>query len=957
MNINRPKNAVSPADNRATVVVAAAQGVQLRILNGPEAGRLIPATEFPCRLGRGDNCRVVLADPDDPPALSREHATLSRPRRHAGEIVVTDHSRNGTCVGGQWLASGEAELLMPGETLQLGPTLRLLREHASGPTYPATVMVPEQKAQDLPPPVPADLRAFLTMPETLQAAWRRVALNRGAAGPDNVTLQEFAQTADRRLTVLRSDLMRGRYQPLPPRLFAAPKRSGGVRAIAILSIQDRIVQQALHSALQPHLERFFPPCSYAYRPGVCAHHALRRVDTLLREGQTWVAETDIAGFFDTIQHTLLLEKLTARIPDPFLLSLVARCLAVGARAPGIGIAQGAATSPLFSNLYLAEFDAAMLAGGWNPVRYGDDLLFPVRERHRARAALAEAEGFLRSRLHLTVKPEKTGVVCLAQGFTFLGFHFTEAGRQAAPQAVAQLTERLQAATPEAAPAIVRGWKNYFGAEPDSVMPQTIIEEHIPPTPQAASDYDDQPPRPDAIPLVSSAFAALDAADIARFLALFGGREDLIARQSGQGSRPRFTASHESLSPESVRRHLAGLETLATYLVRLDGTVRHLVFDMDIAQPPGRPAAQETEDREGIQDVKAFAEDIYRVCRSLGLPACLEDSGRRGRHLWIFFSEGVAPERARRLARLLSLRAGFPRDGVRLEIFPRHTDWPGPELGDAVKLPFGVHPATGRRCFFLDASGEPIPDPAAALERIRTVSPAEVEGLITVLSQLETAGATEQNLPPRKDTVPPSAVDKLVSGCSVIRTLVQRAQQTGHLRHTHQLILLYTAGRLGPEGAAFLHRTIANCRNYDAGICQGYIDRLEQNHPPLGCRRIREWLEEEGESALCTCPAARRTPLELTTTETVEDALAAKLKKPRSPRAQACQTPLPTEVHSALWQEVADDLFAEETVETVLPSPDPDEACLSHAQDDGLFLPDDFNAQATEATEPQKELDL
>lgn len=103
---------------------------------------------------------------------------------------------------------------------------------------------------------------------------------------------------------------------------------------------------------------------------------------------------------------------------------------------------------------------------------------------------------------------------------------------------------------------------------------------------------------------------------------------------------------------------------------------------------------------------------------------------------------------------------------------------------------------------------------------------------------------------------------LLRGCSVIREIVRRAAETGHLRHTHQLILLYTAGHLGEEGARFIHETILLCRNYDPAICQKYIDRLDAKHPPISCRRIREWLEEEGETGWCTCPTDRRSPLKL-----------------------------------------------------------------------------------------------
>jgi hypothetical protein len=318
-----------------------------------------------------------------------------------------------------------------------------------------------------------------------------------------------------------------------------------------------------------------------------------------------------------------------------------------------------------------------------------------------------------------------------------------------------------------------------------------------------------------------------------------------------------------------------------------------------------PAGSHSRRKQVEPDITAairFASRVMQVCRDYGIPASLEDSGRRGRHVWLFFAEPIPPEAARRLGRLLAVQAGFPCPGLRLEILPRHTDWPGPELGDAVKLPFGVHPLTGRRCFFLDEEERPIPEPAVALARVRTLDAARVTAVTKALAQV--AGTTPSPTPTESDMPTAPAIAQLVGGCSVVRALVERARQTGHLRHTHQLILLYTAGHLGPEGAAFIHRTIAQCRNYDPNICQGYIDRLDPKHPPLGCRRIREWLEEEGEAALCTCPSARRTPLELVTENEPQP------RERRKP-ARPAPRPLPLDGETDVWRDIAEDLFQSE----------------------------------------------
>jgi len=861
-------------DNRPTVLApsAAIDHIVLRVENGLDAGRQITVETLPCRLGRAGRSDIILADPDDPPGVSREHATLEICK---GILVIRDHSVNGTRAGDRWLRRDEAAEWVPGQLLQLGPTVQISRIDSMNATRTGVEITARQDAP-VPMVKPGTVRSFLTSSDTLASAWRREELNRGAAGPDNITVAEFARNALRRLDSLRSELARGRYTPLPPRIFAAPKRNGGVRRIAIFSVSDRIVQQAIHMALQPILEPKLPACSYAYRPGVCAHHALRHIDGLLQQGLHWVAETDIAAFFDNISHQILLDKLASEVPDPFALSLISNCLAIGATEVGIGLAQGGAMSPLLSNLYLAEFDAHMLDGEWNPVRYGDDLVFLGSTRASAQAALADAEGFLRSRLRLTLQAEKTGIAPLAKGFTFLGYRFTDEGRRPAPQAISRLEERLEECAPTQSASVIRGWKNYYG------------EGAVNAGPAIRSGLDDEV--------------------MNRFLHLFGGREDVHAKQ-GSG---RFAPCGGPLTAERICAHLAGTETLATYFQRLDGQVQMIALDID--------AIATKEVKVDTDPAIAFAEDLRRTCRMFGIPASLEDSGRRGRHLWVFFSSPIAPDRARRLVRLLALHAGFPRDGVRLEIFPRHSEWPGPELGDAVKLPFGVHPATGRRCHFLDATGEPIVKVEEALSQIKVLQVNEIENIVARLNSAIKVPSEPQNpqrrrieaqADPLTDDIdaPIDAVGSLVAGCSVVRALAERARTTGHLRHTHNLILLYTAGRLGSQGAAFVHRTVSQCRNYDARVCQGYLDRLDLKHPPLSCRKIREWLEEEGETGLCTCDHGRRTPLEHDRTTLTVVPVGA--RKPAA-RSRPPAKPLPSDLDSDMrdaWKGIAKDLFA------------------------------------------------
>jgi group II intron reverse transcriptase/maturase len=848
-------------DDRLTRISSAgASTPRLRVMNGPEAERDLPVPGFPCLIGRGGGSALLLADPDEPPTVSREHALLEV---FNGSITITDQSRNGLWLDGRRLKRGERAALPPSAELRLGPTL-LLHWCGTASLFPPPARA-TSSAVVAEPKIPIDGRAFLLAHGTLEAAWKRVELNRGAPGPDGITIAEFAADSGRRLAELRRQLASSAYQPMPPRLFAAPKRAGGVRSIAILTVQDRVVQQALHMALQPALEPLFPPCSYAYRNGFGAHEALRRVDALLGQGLNWIAETDIAGFFDNVRHNLLLDCLGSAVPDAFLLSLVARCLAACSVAPGMGMAQGAATSPLFSNLFLAGFDRHMLEGGWNPVRYGDDMRFLGASRGRAQAAIAEAEGYLRSRLSLALKPEKTAVRTLAQGFSFLGFRFSEAGRQAGEAAVESLENRLAESSPQQAVAVLRGWRAYYGS---GSLPEERSH---------------------------------------RFLALLGGRKEQHGRIEYANGRRRLLPCAGPITPELLQSHLRGEISLAAYLQVDEQRVGMLVLDLDrLVEPPSpQPSPQE-------DPARALAGELASHCREMGIPALLEESGSKGYHLWIPFSLPVDAVDARRLGRLLCACAGGPRSGVRVEVLPRHTDWPGPELGDAVTLPLGVHPGTARRCPLLDSEMEPMEDPLAAIDRLQPLEAGRLPQLLERLSSasIPTVSASNGKAPIQ------GPVGSLLTGCSVVRALADRARTQGHLRHTHNLILLYTVGRCGAEGAAFLHQTLSFCDNYRQEICERYLGQLDANHPPLTCRRIREWLEEQGEQSLCTCGEGRRSPIDLlpaaeaqaetgegvTTTDTQPS-----VRPARRPAIRR-ESEEPVMVDESLWKSVQQDMF-------------------------------------------------
>ena len=159
--------------------------------------------------------------------------------------------------------------------------------------------------------------------ETLKTAYALVKRNNGAPGIDGVTF-EAIETAgvETFLAQLRDELVTRTYRPLWNRRVAIPKRGGKVRVLGIPAIRDRVVQGALKLIMEPIFEADFCHGSYGYRPRRTAHEAVARVEKDIVEGKTRVIDVDLAAYFDTVRHDLLLGKVARRVQDGEILHLL-----------------------------------------------------------------------------------------------------------------------------------------------------------------------------------------------------------------------------------------------------------------------------------------------------------------------------------------------------------------------------------------------------------------------------------------------------------------------------------------------------------------------------------------------------------------------------------------------------------------------------------------------------------
>jgi RNA-directed DNA polymerase len=165
--------------------------------------------------------------------------------------------------------------------------------------------------------------------KNLKTAFRKVAANRGAPGPDRQTIDEVRKHRDACLAALRLSLLDGTYRAGDIRRVWIPKASGGQRGLGIPNVIDRVVQQAVHQVLSPRYEPTFHDGSHGFRPGRSCHTAIKRAKEYLEEGCDWVVDIDLAKFFDEVNHDRLMSRLEQRIADRRVLRLIRQML----RAP------------------------------------------------------------------------------------------------------------------------------------------------------------------------------------------------------------------------------------------------------------------------------------------------------------------------------------------------------------------------------------------------------------------------------------------------------------------------------------------------------------------------------------------------------------------------------------------------------------------------------------------------
>lgn len=259
----------------------------------------------------------------------------------------------------------------------------------------------------------------------------KVVENKGSAGVDGMEVWQLTDPKQVSLSAITEAVRSGAYKPQAVLRVLIPKEEKGkFRPLGIPTVTDRFVQQMVAQVLSRAYEPYFSNSSHGFRPGRSCQTAINQCLEHANDGYRWVVDLDLAKFFDTVNHSKLLQVLSERVKDGRVISLINKFLRAPVRdgktekVNEMGTPQGGVISPVLANILLNELDQVLEARGHKFVRYADDMMILCRSRKAAERTLRSVRVFIEKKLFLRINEEKTKICGITDpSLKFLGFGF------------------------------------------------------------------------------------------------------------------------------------------------------------------------------------------------------------------------------------------------------------------------------------------------------------------------------------------------------------------------------------------------------------------------------------------------------------------------------------------------------------------------------------------------------
>ena len=335
----------------------------------------------------------------------------------------------------------------------------------------------------------------------------------------------------------------------------------------------------------------------------------------------------------------------------------------------------------------------------------------------------------------------------------------------------------------------------------------------------------------------------------KYLNLFSGMTKTFSVETKDkfGNRL-FTKIKKDLTNEVINSSIEGEITSALHIFKNSSEVKLFVIDIDIS----RECLSDDENKErNLKSAFLQALEISKQGKALGLNNYIEFSGFRGYHVWFFLENNISAENVRKVAFYVSKLADKNFKGLNIEIFPKKDILKESEESCLIKLPLGFHTISKNRGLFLDEKGVYYPNQIDFIKNIETINNSTFLQVLKIIEIEKNFTEEKTVLKKEKDIFENfPKTKKILQGCSVIRHLVKKAEDTGYLSHSERLLILSVLGNVKDEGNFVVHEVMKKCFNYNKGKTQKYFDKKYET--PISCSKIKESYKDITALTDCSC---------------------------------------------------------------------------------------------------------